>query len=605
MNSNFSDRASMHRHLLAVAIVLLVLVSSCRPTAQVAHGSGSGRGTPKVLADTAGLSTDPAISTDGRWLAFASDRDGSGFLNLWVQPLSGGDPRRVTEEATDHVQPAFSPDGAILVYRREGRSAGVYVTSVSGGTPRLLAAGGRRPRFSPNGKQIVYSIGTRLFSVDSSGGEPRSLHASFHSAGDAAWSPDGEHLIFTGCKDSSVESCDWWVTPAGGGEAVATGAGKLMRQHRFVEQPPANIWLSGNVIVFAGRIGETTRLWKLRLVSKPWRIAEPPQRITNSDQEEHSPAISPTGQIVFASRRTNVDVYSLPLDAERALPNGTLKRLTRDPAIDQRPSLSRDGTKLAWETSRGGNFEVWVKDLTSGNEKGLTSGPLREHMPALSRDGSRVIYDSHDGERVTVFEAAFEGGEPVKVWEENVGQGSFQWTAKGDAVLYFHRAPPGTVGLMNLSSKRRTVLLRHPKFNLALADARLSTDERWIVFPVPYAPHRSRLALARASSGKPIEDERDWSYLTPDTFNASQPEWSPDGKWLYFLSDEKKTLEVWALPLSAEKKPNGERKPILTFAGARLTITEMRPRDIGLSVAVDKLALGVAEYTGMLWSVQR
>jgi Tol biopolymer transport system component len=552
MNWDFFDRAPRHCHVLSLAIVLVVFVSSCRSTAQVGHGGGSGAVAPKVLVDEPGFSTDPAISADGRWLAFASDRGGSGFLNLWVRTLSGGDARRLTEEAIDHVQPAFSPDGATLAYRREGRSAGVYVISMNGGAPRLLAEGGRRPRFSPDGKRIVYSVGRRLFAINSSGGEPRPLHANFHSAEEATWSPDGEHLIFTGCKDSSGESCDWWVTPAGSGEAVATGAGKLMQQHKFVAQPPAGLWLSGNMIVFAGKTGETTRLWQVRLAPSPWRIDGPPQRITSSDEDEHSPAISPTGQIVFASRRTNVDVYSLHLDAKRAIPNGTLTRLTVDPAIDQRPSLSRDGTKLAWETSRGGNFEVWVKDLMSGKEKALTSGPLREHMPALSRDGSRVIYDSHDGERVTVFEAAFEGGGPVKVWEENVGQGSFQWTAKADAVLYFHRAPPGTVGLMNLSSKQRTVLLRHPKINLSLADARLSPNERWIAFPVPFAPHRSRLALARVSSGKPIQDERDWSYLTPDTFNASQPEWSPDGKWLYFLSDQTGTLAVWALPLSRQ-----------------------------------------------------
>jgi hypothetical protein len=160
------------------------------------------------------------------------------------------------------------------------------------------------------------------------------------------------------------------------------------------------------------------------------------------------------------------------------------------------------------------------------------------------------------------------------------------------------------VGLMNLSSKERTVLLRHPTFNLSLADARLSPDERWIAFPVPFARHRSRLAVARRS-GKPIEEELDWIYLTAESFNASQPEWSPDGKWLYYLSDQTGTLAVWALPLSAEKKPNGEPKLVLTFPGARLTIAEMRPRDIGLSVATDKLALAVTEYSGMLWSVQR
>src|SRR5688572_25367337 len=224
------------------------------------------------------------------------------------------------------------------------------------------------------------------------------------------------------------------------------------------------------------------------------------------------------GAFVFVSSAENVDIWILPLDADRARPTGALTRLTRDPAIDQRPSLSLDGRKIAWETSRGGNFEVWIKDLISGEEKAVTSGPLREHMPALSRDGSKLVYDAHDGQKVTVFMSGLGHQEPVKVWEENVGQGSFQWTKRGDAVLYFHREPPGSVGLLDLSTKKRTVLLRHPKLNLSLADARLSPDGEWIAFPVPLTPQRSRLALARLT-GKVIDNEQDWSYLTPETFN--------------------------------------------------------------------------------------
>jgi Tol biopolymer transport system component len=291
---------------------------------------------------------------------------------------------------------------------------------------------------------------------------------------------------------------------------------------------------------------------------------------------------------------TNIDIWILPLDADRATPSGELTRLTRDPAIDQRPSLSADGRRIAWETNRGGNFEVWVKDLASGQEKGLTSSPLREHMPAVSRDGSKVAYDAHDGEKVTVLVTSFDGGEPVKVWEENTGQGSFQWANGGNALLYFHRQPPGSVGLMDLATKKRVALLRHPKLNLSLADARLSPDERWIAFPVPLDAKRSRLAVARLA-GKVIDNEGAWSYLTPEGYNACQPEWSPNGRWLYFLSDQTGRWAVWALPLSGGMKPRGAPRLILDPGSARLSIAAMRPRDIGLSVAKDKLALAVEE----------
>ena len=298
---------------------------------------------------------------------------------------------------------------------------------------------------------------------------------------------------------------------------------------------------------------------------------------------------------LLASTAQNIDIWILPLNADKATPRGELTRVTTDPAIDQRPSLSADGKRIAWETSRGGNFDVWVKDLVSGHEKRLTSGPLREHMPAISRDGSRLVYDAHEGEKVTVLQMLFDGGEPVKVWEENIGQGAFQWTSQLDTVLFFHREPPGSVGLMNLATKKRTVLLRHPKLNLSLADARLSPDGRWIAFPVPLDANRSRLAVAEVS-GKVIEDERDWTYLTPESFNAWQPEWSPNGRWLYFLSDQGGRLAVWALPLSGKVKPRGAPKLILDLPSERLSIARMRPRDIGLSVAKDKLALAVTEY---------
>ena len=300
------------------------------------------------------------------------------------------------------------------------------------------------------------------------------------------------------------------------------------------------------------------------------------------------------GSLAFVSRADNIDIWILPLDADRAKPTGALMRLTRDPAIDQRPSLSADGRKIAWETSRGGNFDVWVKDLVSGEEKAITRGPLRQHMPAMAPDGSKLVYDAHDGEKVTVFMIDWRRLEPVKVREENVGQGSFQWTKKADSVLYFHREAPGSVGLMNLSTKNRTVLLRHPKLNLSLADARLSPDGRWIAFPVPLDAHRSRMAVARVT-GKVIEDERAWIYLTPESFNASQPEWSPNGRWLYFLSDQSGRLAVWSLNLSGDMKPRGTPRLVLDPATGRLTISAMRPRDIGLSVARDKLALAITE----------
>ena len=540
------------------------------------------------------MAIDPAVSSDGRWLAFASDRGG-----LWIRSFSGGSARQLKDGLSDASEPAFSPDGTTLAFRSEANGGGVYLQRLDGGSPRLLAPGGHRPRFSPDGRQIAYHTATGVFVIKAEGGESRQVHPS---ASNAAWSPDGRSLIFSFCSDTGI--CSWWAGPVTGGQSFPVGGARLFHQHHLSGQQSPDLWLSsGKTIVFAAKTGDQTRLWALEINPANYEDEGSLRRLTTSDQDERSPTAAPDGRIIFASRQENIDIYSLPLDADLATSKGPLTRLTSDPSIDQRPSLSLDGKKLAWETSRGGNFEVWVKDLISGQERGITSGPLREHMPALSPDGAKLLYDAHDGDKVTIFESSFQGGgPPVKVWEENVGQGSFQWSANGGALLYFHRAPPGTVGLMSLSSKQRTPLLRHPKYNLSLADARLSPDERWIAFPVPYAPHRSRLAVARIT-GRVIEDERDWTYLTPETWNASQPAWSPNGQWLYFLSDQTGKLAVYALPLSPGKTTKSAPQLVLDFPSARLTIAEMRPRDIGLAIAKDKMALAAAGYTETLWSV--
>jgi Tol biopolymer transport system component len=424
-----------------------------------------------------------------------------------------------------------------------------------------------------------------------------------HSARDAIWSPDGEYLLFFACKSASPDGCDWWVSRGTGGEAMTIGGAAALRD-RVVNSSP-RLWRSpGNSIIFTVAIAEKSQLWSVNLKPDPWRFAETPRRLTADANDERHPASGAGASIAFTRRARNIDVWTLPLDADRAKVTGNLARITSDPGVDQRPSLSLDGKRVAWESSRSGEFDVWVKDLVSGQERAITNGPLREHMPALSRNGSQLVYDTHDGDKVTILRADFQGGESARIWEENVGQGGFQWSPKGDEILYFHREPPGSVGLMNLASKKRRVVLRHPKMNLSLADARLSPDGEWIAFPVPFAPHRSRLALARVSE-QVIAAEQEWTYITPETFNASQPEWAPNGRWLYFLSDQTKKLSVWALALSKQKKPESAPRVILEFNSARLTIDEMRPRDIGLSVAKDKLALGVAEYTGTLWSVSQ
>ena len=186
------------------------------------------------MTSDSGLTTDPAISPDGKLVAYASDRSGADNLDIWVQQIAGGQPIRLTNNGADNTEPDFSPDGSRIVFCSQRDGGGIYVISALGGEERLIAPAGRRPRFSPDGKWIAYYVGGGAMRAGqnihrgSTGGPPRELKMQIPWAGAPVWSPDGEALIIRwAARDPShraSQRVDWWVAPMEGGQAIKTGA---------------------------------------------------------------------------------------------------------------------------------------------------------------------------------------------------------------------------------------------------------------------------------------------------------------------------------------------------------------------------------------------
>ena len=122
---------------MAVGVVLVLtaagvawwLRQSPAPSSGVANPSGTVL-TP-ITADS-GLSYSPALSPDGKLLAYASDRGGEGHLDIWVQQIGGGEPVRLTDHEADDYEPSFSPDGTLIVFSSVRQGAGSGAVRHSG-----------------------------------------------------------------------------------------------------------------------------------------------------------------------------------------------------------------------------------------------------------------------------------------------------------------------------------------------------------------------------------------------------------------------------------------------------------------------------------------
>jgi len=167
-------------------------------------------GAPRRLTRQDGqMEAFPAFSRDGRWIAYATFDDQQ-LGAIRVVAATGGEGRVLTPEPGHYFEPAFSPDGKTVVYRKGrgnwlrgrawGRDPGVYAVSVAGGKPWKVTGDGAAPHFGAEPHRVyVLRYGDEdrrtLASVELDGSDERT-HASSEAAVELRVSPDGRWLAF-------------------------------------------------------------------------------------------------------------------------------------------------------------------------------------------------------------------------------------------------------------------------------------------------------------------------------------------------------------------------------------------------------------------------
>ena len=137
---------------------------------------------PERITFESGGAFNPAISPDGKLIAYSSEQ--SGNMDIYVRQLSGQQTVRRTEHPAPDWFPCFSPDGSKIAFWSERDGGGLYITEALGGAERRIAEGGRLPSFSPDGSMILYLVVSatrfaKLFVVPAAGGIPRAFQPEF------------------------------------------------------------------------------------------------------------------------------------------------------------------------------------------------------------------------------------------------------------------------------------------------------------------------------------------------------------------------------------------------------------------------------------------
>ena len=605
--SDWLERGRHGRTVVRVVagVALLAVIAAGAVWLQSSAPAGSlPRGLARLTAE-GGVNAYPAVSLDGRLLAYASDRAGAGALDIWVRPVAGGELSRVTNHPMDDVDPSFSPDGRFIAFRSERNGGGVFVVPSGGGTERLVAVNGRQPRFSPDGKWIAYWVGAmgggsrndKVFLAPAAGGPSREWLAGWGTRSNPVWSPDGASILFFGSRDTTswFEGTDWWIAPVDGGEAVPSGAVKVLRQPPFVYSPVPDLWLADHRIIFSRPTDNGASLWQVRLDPATHTLTGIPQRVGSDTALEAQPALGPEGRLLFTRFSASMNIWSLPLDSRTGLPSAGLQRLTEGLTVDAAPSVTVDGKKIAFVSNRLGRDEIWTLDLETGRQVALTDTPTLKVFPILDRTGGRLAFAEAAKRGFSIVVMPWGGGVGRRVCDE-CGQPR-AWVPGTNRILY-QTGNPSAFWTVDIDTGDKRPAAR---YQFGIFSPRFSFDERWIVFHAGIHADATRLLVAPFRNGA-IAPSAEWIEVTSGEFWDDKPRWAPGDSAIYFLSLRDGFRCLWAQRLDpVTKAAAGGPEAILHLHEAGHTMMQSQFSQFELAVANDKAVLTLPDRTGSIW----
>jgi serine/threonine protein kinase/Tol biopolymer transport system component len=510
----------------------------------------------RIIPLTSGPARDlgPAISPDGKWVAYISNVGGQ--PDIWVKFVGGGEAVNLTAAANLEISATtsvggldISPDGTrIAVMAKTRSSTGAFSTweipaPLPGPPRKLLDDGFLGMRWSQDGRAIAFihagaAAGDALWVADPDGTNRREIlpardgiHIHWPT-----WSKDG--LVYFIRTITTVANLDqveiYRVNPKGGAEEPVVST--LRRAMH-----PVLIPNGAGLIYAANPTGVDLGLWWLPAAGKD------AIRLTMGIGDYSEPRISADGRTLVATRYEVHQSLMRVTTTEGEL--GRITAVTDGYGGDLDPSVSPSGDRIVFSSSRTGERHLWTARIDGSELRQLTSGSGSDDRPAFSPDGKQIVFNSDRDGRHGIWLISADGGVPKKLADVRT-TGGLSWSPDGSKVVYAAGAG-GWPSLWTLSVDTGQVQ--------AIAAAGAVGEPVW-------NPGRDLIAYMQALTNGPaftrisfVNSAGQPQYTTlppaPDIsagFSNGIAAWSPDGQRLAVVAQNTNTAaSIWIVTPAA------------------------------------------------------
>lgn len=423
------------------------------------------------LTDFGGTEQAAAISRDGRFVSFLSDRDGP--MDVWVSQIGTGRFYNLTRGAAPElVNPSirtlgFSPDGgAVAFWARKSGDISIWAVPILGGPARPYLEGVAEFDWSSDGTRLVYHTpgpGDPMFVRDRDQeashifSAPAGLHAHF-----PVWSPDQSFIYFV--QGAVPDHMDIWrIRPS-------DGAPERMTTHDSRVSHP--VFLNARILLYLasdsegyglslysldvqrrtrqrlsfGVEGYTTlaassdgrrlvatmsspkgALWRLPVIDSRVESAAP-QRISLTTGSGFAPRLGHGFLLYVSAKGESHSIWKLQGGVSSELWSAPESRITGAPAI------SREGDLIAFVAERNRKTSLYVVNADGTNARIVTSAWQLQGDPAWAPDGQAVTVAAVVDGAPRLFRVPLDGSAPTPVVQEHsLGP---VWSGDGTLLVY-------------------------------------------------------------------------------------------------------------------------------------------------------------------------